>query len=204
MGAWSETVISSQSPERESPVSPHGPGGERHSTRSHHEGTRAFSLSYSRRGATAAPSSPAAPAAPLAAAVLAACGRSGDGRLPGLAGRSGDGRLPGLAGSSCEPRSGLSSSAAASVASLLSLLDHTLSLPALPLPEARCSSLSRVFPPNPSECRLGSIDRARPRCMVAEEACAMRSSRLCVPGPPCSCRTYLYEGGKPGSASVKP
>ena len=32
MGAWSETVISSQSPERESPVSPHGPGGERHST----------------------------------------------------------------------------------------------------------------------------------------------------------------------------
>ena len=204
MGAWSETVISSQSPERESPVSPHGPGGERHSTRSHHEGTRAFSLSYSRRGAMAAPSSPAAPAVPLAAAVLAACGRSGDGRLPGLAGRSGDGRLPGLAGRSCEPRSGLSSSAAASVASLLSLLDHTLSLPALPLPEARCSSLSRVFPPNPSECRLGSIDRARPRCMVAEEACAMRSSRLCVPGPPCSCRTYLYEGGKPGSASVKP
>ena len=165
MGAWSETVISSQSPERESPVSPHGPGGERHSTRSHHEGTRAFSLSYSRRGATAAPSSPAAPTAPLAAAVLAARGRSGDGRLP-----SGDGRLPGLAGSSGEPRSGFSSSAAASVASLLSLLDHALSLPALPLPEARCSSLSRVFTPNPSECRLGSIDRARPRCMVAEDA----------------------------------
>ena len=42
MGAWSETVISSQSPERESPVSPHGPGGERHSTRSHQEGTRAW------------------------------------------------------------------------------------------------------------------------------------------------------------------
>lgn len=182
MGAWSETVISSQSPECDSPVSPHGPGGERHSTRSHHEGTRAFSLSYSRRGAAAALSSPTR--APPAVGVLAACSRSGDRR-----------RFAGLVGSGapCESRSGLSSSVEASevAASLLSLAGHALSLPALPLPR---SSLSRVH-----ECRLGSSERLR--CIVAEVCCAMRSSRLCAPD---CCRTYLYEGGKESSASAKP
>ena len=45
-------------------------------------------------------------------------------------------------------------------------VSSTLSLPALLLPEAR-SSLSRA---KPKECRLGSIERALPRCMVADEA----------------------------------
>ena len=34
-------------------------------------------------------------------------------------------------------------------------------------------------------------------------ACAMRSRRLCVPRPAGSWRTYLYEGGKLGSTSVR-
>jgi len=120
---------------------------------------RTFSLSYSRRGAAATPPSsplpPSAPAptaaaalaagAPLAAAVLEARARSGDADRDA----DRDARFPGLTAlawpaGSCSlvtpPRSALSSSAAASAASLASLLDHALSLAALPPPEARCSS----------------------------------------------------------------